>query len=844
MPVPGQGANEISCTVTVYLRSLLACCRVLFGRCTREHCTPKCEYHDGQQVYSTPYSAAWAHHVFKQIRRLDPHGLLFAIDVGWDKTSLSKVQSAYPLYVKANAWPLDEQNKHRGRICWGYYGSLPEEIQLQVSAAKATELRRRIAFKSQQIAFREFDDEVSFIGQGWPDATGTEHNVYVRVQNLIVDYIDYAQSSGTLQNQTCPVCHCPTGSFHVTDQTWAVRTAEDSLAKVTAARTEESSLAAMRRRCRAFGLQTEEAPLWSCAPGLDPHSGGAYARLHNDFEGIGKVTFEACLQRKQRQVGRSWPTLVRQLDAWVTDAARFTHFTTFSRGLSHFFYSKQTGGKGSGLPAGADGAAAGIAAGRGRGGQGQGNQGINASRGKGSHGKGGRGKGGRGKGGRGKGGRGIAAADEGEGGEDGARPAATVSSVNFGKITTKQVYRDIFRFWRVMLVDLLSEDEGLLDAVGLYLEWLSASNAPAHVELTLTHLSTLWESAIGGFVAVFGKELYRKRVKTCLHKHVPRQIKWHGALRNHSDELHLETSHLRGAKDPWRRTNHKKPEAQMAKYVARRDILELLDDQYMQQKAGDADAGDRGGDADGGDGDGGSGDGSGNGGCQASRKQANELMLPASAEKRRYQLRSTLGDLARSHPQLSQLQFAARQYLYLTSGGNPEAAAVHFPDFDSDLVHIRPGLRLNESLDSLRVSVGGRELVANVLQGYQQPIFIGIDAKDHRGRAVTYYAQLILCFRATYLSVHQELCYVRWLHTAKAVANAAGRQPTTDETRGPFASYRWAIYPRGRQGHPARNGPWYGVVNVSTILYRVHMVRSMHDIELFRLNTDVWLEHL
>jgi len=219
-------------------------------------------------------------------------------------------------------------------------------------------------------------------------------------------------------------------------------------------------------------------------------------------------------------------------------------------------------------------------------------------------------------------------------------------------------------------------------------------------------------------------------------------------------------------------------------------------------------------------------------------------MQPAGAQDRRYALQMTFADLARSHPQLSQVRFAAMQHLHLSSGGNPEAAAVHFPDFDVENVHIRPGLRLHEQLDSLRVRVDGRELAANVLQGHQHPVFVALGAANHRGRAATYYAQLILCFRATYLSVRQELCYVRWLDTARAMAGAAHRQPAAAEVRGAFESYRWAAYPRGRQGHPARGGPWYGVVDVSSILYRVHMVRSMHDSDLFRLNTDVWLEHL
>ena len=77
--------------------------------------------------------------------------------------------------------------------------------------------------------------------------------------------------------------------------------------------------------------------------------------------------------------------------------------------------------------------------------------------------------------------------------------------------------------------------------------------------------------------------------------------------------------------------------------------------------------------------------------------------------------------------------------------------------------------------------------------------------------------------------------------TARAVAEAARRQPAAAEVRGPFESYRWAVYPRGRAGHPARGGPWYGVVDVSSILYRVHTSCArwtMHNSDLFRLNED------
>ena len=87
---------------------------------------------------------------------------------------------------------------------------------------------------------------------------------------------------------------------------------------------------------------------------------------------------------------------------------------------------------------------------------------------------------------------------------------------------------------------------------------------------------------------------------------------------------------------------------------------------------------------------------------------------------------------------------------------------------------------------------------------------------------------------------------MRWLHTARAVAQALQRQPTAEEVRGPFESYRWAVVIKPRRGRqqPQQVDPWYGVVDVRRIIRRVHMVRGLHDDGLFRLNTDIWLEHL
>ena len=176
-----------------------------------------------------------------------------------------------------------------------------------------------------------------------------------------------------------------------------------------------------------------------------------------------------------------------------------------------------------------------------------------------------------------------------------------------------------------------------------------------------------------------------------------------------------------------------------------------------------------------------------------------------------------------------------------------QADARQFKDLnlDSDVLHIRPGIHLYERLDNERTLIGGVQLQACLLLGpfQQHPVFVAIDAVDDYNRQTIYYAQMLLCFRATYLSEYQHLCYVRYLHTARAVAQDLGRRRTPEETRGPLEAFRWALYPGG-WGHPARHGPWYGLISTRQVMYRVHMVRSMTDAGLFRLNTDVWLPNL
>ena len=109
-----------------------------------------------------------------------------------------------------------------------------------------------------------------------------------------------------------------------------------------------------------------------------------------------------------------------------------------------------------------------------------------------------------------------------------------------------------------------------------------------------------------------------------------------------------------------------------------------------------------------------------------------------------------------------------------------------------------------------------------------------------------WYALLLLCFIGRHLGVNREFCYVRWLHSARAVAHAEQRDMTDEERRGPFPTYRWARQPRNRPvGHPAANGPHYGVLEASGVLYAAPIMTGLgespdSDDPLFRLNVDMW----
>ena len=201
-----------------------------------------------------------------------------------------------------------------------------------------------------------------------------------------------------------------------------------------------------------------------------------------------------------------------------------------------------------------------------------------------------------------------------------------------------------------------------------------------------------------------------------------------------------------------------------------------------------------------------------------------------------------LGAAARAHPLLARLAYAVRLYLHLAAGAlSADAHVRDMPQLDRDSLHLRPGVHLYTRLEDPKTLLGGRYLHGNVLLKESDLACIAV-----RQGGALWYGQLILCFTAEYLGTTIELLYVRWFDTVRAAARAFNRALTETELRGPFAAYRFSVFPGSYYiGHPPTGAPNFGIVDVSSVLYAVPMVRSLEDAHdaadpLYRLNTDAW----
>ena len=387
------------------------------------------------------------------------------------------------------------------------------------------------------------------------------------------------------------------------------------------------------------------------------------------------------------------------------------------------------------------------------------------------------------------------------------------TTISFGKIASQDVYKDICRFWRVLLVDLLPNAPEIIALFSDYFDWIRLLNNRHHTDATLARLDRFCEFWMEAAVRLFGKELFWKRVKFHLAKHASHFIRLLGAI-DYDDDATSEAAHIEGAKEPYTHTNRRNVDPQMAKYVERRDTMRLL--------------------------------------CLARQHQSpqpQEVAPAATAAPRCNVLMGLrpvhvqeLGAAARAHPLLARLAYAVRLYLHLAAGAlSADAHVRDMPQLDRDSLHLRPGVHLYTRLEDPKTLLGGRYLHGNVLLKESDLACIAV-----RQGGALWYGQLILCFTAEYLGTTIELLYVRWFDTVRAAARAFNRALTETELRGPFAAYRFSVFPGSYYiGHPPTGAPNFGIVDVSSVLYAVPMVRSLEDAHdaadpLYRLNTDAW----
>ena len=308
-------------------------------------------------------------------------------------------------------------------------------------------------------------------------------------------------------------------------------------------------------------------------------------------------------------------------------------------------------------------------------------------------------------------------------------------------------------------------------------------------------------------------------------------------------EAHVETQHMRNAKQPYKNTNRRNVEPQIARRVARRDTLELLADVYeeevctaevqlaarifTEEEEGEGEQED---------------DDSLN-----PAPKSNALM---GVKKQVIKLR--LSDqvppvggrpATAAHPCLESLWYAVRLYVHQAQDGDPEDRISDMPELDVDEVRIFCGLRLAASTER-RVMLGGYVVRGSIMHYSLDDL--PIVAVQESGGPL-WYGRMILTLTFIYQGTPRAVVYVRWLHTTAAVAAAKGRRETADEVLGPYDNYRYALHPgslRGRRFFPRRHGPHYGCASLECVKYVAPMCATLHTYSsedpLFRLVHHMW----
>ena len=755
-------------TVTVWVRSLSACARWHFRHTLAELSVPFAAHNAaGERTYADPMSCEWAHNEYRSVRSIHPHGAcLLPFAIACDKTDLSKEQSAEPVYMVNNALPLHLRRMRKFWMPVAYLTNLDE----------SAEWRRVVLLATLEILFEEYSstglDNPAAFGELMLDADGIERTVFVRFQNLILDYPVVAAWTFTLMNRACFVCDALTGSYHHTDSgVQRIRSVASESARVETAFADHPHSNAKRKAAlRPFGLHAQRNPLWKLrVVGFDIYQSITFSKLHMIYEGIWKVLVECWFDRARANCASAaaFNALGARIDAWVKSRIGSLPYTktTFSGGISRYFHKPTEGG---------------------------------------SH---------------------------------------WAHKVRFGKITSATTWRDIMRFWRLLLFELFPDDTVHMTIATEYLLWVRTAEQTAPTDSDLLAGERHHAAWLAPACHTFGEHHFDKRIKSHAPLHNRQQVKLHGS-NAFQDDAQAEAAHLEGAKQPWMLTNWRNVTPQLGKIVARRDSLRLLtmrssELQSAMRTAAQPPGTDVGVNAD----------------ADAESRRARAGLLKCRPNGGFGAAGVTLDVLAAKHPSLSQLPYAIRRFLEASQGGNIDSAVRLMPQLDVPTLWPKPGVRVelrNDPQVAARIAAGRRILQANVLESGQKPSMGAIAV----GGAV-WYAQLLLCFDAQYMGRRVSLVYVRWLDEAaevvRGIARIEGRAMRSAEDtylrsmrRAPFQAFRWERFAGNRTaGHPPAGAPAFGVVRIEEVLYRAPLVCLLSDAvrnddPTFLLNTDMW----
>ena len=434
------------------------------------------------------------------------------------------------------------------------------------------------------------------------------------------------------------------------------------------------------------------------------------------------------------------------------------------------------------------------------------------------------------------------------------------STVQFGKIASKHVYRDICRFWRLLLIDLFPKCPQMMELFSDFFEYMELILRCANSDESFRVAEERREQWMSVAVQLFGKEEFENMIKFHSVLHYVPFIRGRGGLPWWHDE-DGEASLRPNVKNLLKYCNMGAHlEEQLTHIVERRDVRRLLDTMFKHAAAnarlaaGDGGAGDgsggNGGDNGGGGGGAGSGAGGGGGAPPALSPGPPTVLMgqrPAVSKLRR--------DVQASHADLSQLEFAIRLYLHLAKSPQNDEN-VHLRDMPSlpgmGALDLSPGLHVLRFPSS---ESGAWKGGAYIHARFQPKLVRGawqlVRSREQAFVAVKngarlWYGELILCFCASYRRQHDlPLCYVRWLDTVAIVARVEARALTTREKAGPYQSFRWATHTGSfHNGHPAGGRPHYGVVDAGQVRYCAPLQVGPADPAdsadpLFRLNTDM-----